>query len=192
MRPLSSKVLTLAAVLVASLPLAACGNKEDEIHHAETEGIFVTLDDLKYQVQISRTLNPEAIPEDKTFVQDIEDPLVAELEAGEVWFAVFVLVQNDNIDGEPLRPATLFEIEDQQGEHYEPVEFGEGNPFRYSEEPIAPKDVSPRPESVARQLSSIGGSLLLFKVKNTTLDNRPLELIISNEQGEEATVELDV
>lgn len=192
MRPFSSKFALVAALLAASLSFAACGNKEDEIHEAETEGIYVTLDDLKYQVQISRALNPEAIPEDRTFVQDIEDPAEAELEDDEVWFAVFVLVQNDDADGEPLRPADTFEIHDQQGETYEPVELGEGNPFRLSDEPIPPGGAAPRAESVARQLNSIGGSLLLYKVNFSTLDNRPLELVIGNAQGEEATVELDV
>jgi hypothetical protein len=180
---------TLTALAMAGpvLGLSACGNKHEVIKEAETEGVYVNVGELKYQVQISRALNPRAISEDATFIEGVEE----ELAADEVWFAVFVRVENET--DEPVVPAEHFEIEDQLDEVYEPVEIPETNAFHYSLDPVGPKSAAPSPDSVARQLGSIGGMLQLFKLKKATLDNRPLELIISTDEPEdEATVELDV
>jgi ABC-type glycerol-3-phosphate transport system substrate-binding protein len=54
--------LSLLLMLVAALGLAACGqeaNEEGEYQSesaqlAETEGIYVDVDELKYQVQVSK------------------------------------------------------------------------------------------------------------------------------------------
>ena len=180
------KSLALLAAAPLALGLSACGNKHDEIKHAETEGIFVDVGELKYQVQISRALNPAIIP-DKEFLQGVEE----ELEQGEVFFAVFLRVENES--GEPLPPAEHYELEDQQGETYEPVEVPETNPFHFSEEPIGPGSYAPSPESVARQLGSIGGMMQLYRVTHQTLQNRPVELIIrSDDPEDEAVINLDI
>lgn len=181
------RLVTTVTALAAALVLSACGNKHEVIKEAETEGIYVNVGELKYQVQISRALNPEAIAEDRTFVEGVEE----ELAPDEVWFAVFVRVENEH--DEPIVPAEHFEIEDQLDEVYEPVELPESNAFHYSLDPVGANSYAPSPDSVARQLGSIGGMLQLFKLKKETLDNRPLELIISTDEPEdEATVELDV
>ena len=79
-------VLSLALVLA----LAACGNKQDKTLKAETEGIYIDLGEMKYQVQISRQLNA-ADPEDSEFLRGVTDTLPED-----VWFAVFVRVQNES------------------------------------------------------------------------------------------------
>ena len=61
-------LLSLAAV--AALATAGCGNKEEFVHLADTEGIYVTVDDLKYQIQISRILEP-ASPEDQAYLRGV-------------------------------------------------------------------------------------------------------------------------
>lgn len=184
-----SSLRSLATLFVLALALSACGSKEDKVHVAETEGIYVDVDELKYQVQISRQLNPVAIPEDKTFISGVSGP---ELGEGEVWFAIFLRIENES--GEPQVPTTRFELEDQQGNVYEPVSIADqGNPFRYSTDPIKPGGYAPGPDTIARQVGSVGGMLQLFKIKYETLDNRPLELIIhSLTSDEESTVEIDV
>ncbi len=63
-------VLSLALVLA----LAACGNKQDKTLKAETEGIYIDLGEMKYQVQISRQLNA-ADPEDSEFLRGVTDTL---------------------------------------------------------------------------------------------------------------------
>ena len=61
---------SLSFILFAGfLLLAAAGcNKEETVTVAETEGIYVTVDDLKYQIQISRILNPAA-PDDSAYLR---------------------------------------------------------------------------------------------------------------------------
>ena len=159
-------------------------------HEAETEGIYLDVGPLKYQVQLSRQLNPAAIPEDRTFVQDIA-PADARLGPDELWFAVFVRVENGT--DQPQVPTSFFLISDTEGTEYRPVDLGEGNPFRFDTAPIRPGGVAPNPDAVAGQLGSLGGMELLFKLKRETLDNRPLVLTIKSLAPEaEATDVLDV
>ena len=190
MRPISLPSLATLLAAALALTLSACGNKHEVIHHAETEGIYVNVDELKYQVQISRQLNPGAIAEDRAFVEGVagED---AELADDEVWFAVFVRIENES-DEEQL-PAIAYELEDQQGNSYEPVEIEESNPFHYDPSPIPPGSYVPNPDSIARQVTSIGGMLQLFKVKYETLDNRPVELVITSSSTDDVTtIDIDV
>lgn len=191
MRPISVKSsLTFVVAVALAVGLSACGNKTETIHHAETEGIYVNVGDLKYQVQISRALNPGAIPEDRTFLEGV-DPAEADLAPDEVWFAVFVRIENET--GEAVAPASVFEIEDTEHETYEPVEIAESNPFHYDMTPIRPHGYAPGPDTIARQVGSVGGMLQLFKLKHETLDNRPLELVIRSVSPEdESTIDLDV
>lgn len=183
---------TYLIAAVAALAVSGCGNKHDVIHLAETEGIYVDVGELKYQVQISRVLNPGAIAEDRAFIEGV-DPAEADLAPDERWFAVFVRVENDNEGGEPQMPAQHFEIEDQQKTVYEPVELDETNQFRWLDTPLPPNSVAPTPDTIAGQLHSIGGMLHLFKVKADSLENRPVELIIrADGVEEESVIELDI
>lgn len=190
MRLISLKSFSFFALVAAALTLAACGNKTNSIHSAETEGIYLNVGPMKYQVQISRQLNPAAIPEDRTFVQDIV-PSEAKLAPDELWFAVFVRVENPT--SQPQKPAPDYTIVDTEGNVYRPVSFGPGNPFAYTTTPIPGKGVMPDPDSVAAQVGSIGGMELLFKLKRQSLDNRPLELQIKSfSPADEASGSLDV
>jgi hypothetical protein len=190
MRPITLKSLSVFALIAAALTLAACGNKTSSIHSAETEGIFLNVGPMKYQVQISRQLNPQAIPEDRTFVQDVA-PADAKLAPDELWFAVFVRVENPT--DKPQVPASGYSIIDTEGNSYKPVTIGPGNPFAYSTAPIRPNGVMPNPDSISAQVGSIGGQELLFKLKRSTLDNRPLEFRIKSFfPDDEASGTLDV
>lgn len=190
MRPISLTSVALFVAIALALVLSACGNKPASIHHAETEGVYVDVGPLKYQVQVSRALNPGAIAEDRTIVEGV-DPGQAQLGPDEVWFAVFFRIENETSD--PQTPAPDFEITDQQGNTYRPVTVGATNPFHYDMTPIRPHGYAPGPDTVARQLGSIGGMLQLFKLKHDTLANRPLELKIkSTSPADESTVTIDV
>lgn len=190
MRLISFKSVATFVAIATVLALSACGNKLSTTHEAETEGIYLDVGPLKYQVQISRQLNPEAIPEDKTFVQDIA-PDEATLGEEELWFAVFVRVENES--DAPQVPTSDFLISDTEGKEYRPVEIGDGNPFFFDTSPIRAGGVAPEQDGVAAQLGSIGGMELLFKLKRETLDNRPLVLTIKSTAPEaEATDALDV
>ncbi len=190
MSPISLKSFALFVAIAATLGLSACGNKTSTIHTGATEGVYLNVGQLKYQVEISRQLNPQAIPEDRTFLQDVA-PGQAALAPDELWFAVFVRVENPT--HHPVAPTDHYTITDTEGNTFQPVKIGAGNPFFYNTAPIGPNSVAPNPDSVAAQLGSIGGMELLFKLKRATLSNRPLIMTIrSFFPDDKATDSLDV
>ncbi len=187
-------VLLVSAVL--ALGVAACGNEaqEDETFQsenaqvAETEGIYLELDEMKYQVQISRQLNP-LIVEDRDYFQGIRASDL-DLADDEVWFGIWMRVENES--EEPIETASRFTIVDTQENEYVPVRIGEPNPFAYSGGRIDGEELYPQPQSAAGERSPFG-AVILFKLKRFSLDNRPLELTIEDpEGGRPAIVNLDV
>ena len=183
-------LISLAAL--AALVVAGCGNKEETAVVADTEGIYVGVDGLTYQVQLSRILNPATL-EDESYLDGVaEDD--EELEPDEVWFAVFMRVENEGDDGdEPLEPTNTFKITDTQGTTFEPIVIDTAvNPFAYDPAPLGPGQLIPPPNSPPSD-NTIQGSLLLFKIPVESLGNRPLELEIESERGgDNAVVDLDV
>jgi hypothetical protein len=185
------RAILLAALALFALPLAACGNKEEITTHGETEGTYVDVGHLVYQVQISRQLNPND-PEDKGYLIDLpfgQDQLAPD----EAWFAVFVKAWNE---GEEVAPAAdNFTIVDSQGTVYHPVPIGEDNVFAYRAGDVPAGEQVPELDSAASNNPSVQGSMVLFKVKYDTFNNRPLDLVIHAPEGEEpaeASVNLDV
>lgn len=181
--------LLFAALAVAALLVVGCGNKEDVVREGKTEGIYVDVDELKYQIQMSRQLNPYDV-EDRDYLVGIA-PEERELAPGETWFGVFMRVEND---GEETHPqATRFDITDTEGTTFEPIELAEENVFAYrSIGELEPEQVEPNADSAAGN-GPIQGSLLLFKLKNETLANRPLQLKIQPPSGgEEGVIDVDV
>jgi hypothetical protein len=186
---MSPRRLATALALAALVPgLSACGNKEERLHHGETEGVYVDVDQMKYQVQISRELNPGAISEDRTFVSGVA---AADLQvaADETWFAVFVRIENET--EQPQKPAIEYVIEDTEGNEYTPVPLARDNPFHYVLDAVPGKSRAPDPDSVAAQ-TSIGGMELLFKLKRTSLDDRPLILKIHSPTNADDVSEVDL
>jgi hypothetical protein len=190
---MTRRLFALLAI-VASLALAACGNEEVEkgdiqsenAQVAETEGIYVTVDEVKYQVQASKQLNP-LLDEDRDYLQGVAGAS-ANLGRDEEWFAVFVLAQNYAEDAK--QAATDFEIVDTQEKSYVPVVIGDENDYAYRPGTIEPKESLPRNNEPGRERAP-NGALLLFKLKRESLNNRPLELNIRGGK-ERAIVNLDV
>jgi hypothetical protein len=181
------RTLAIALSLALVAALAACGNKQSKTLKAETEGIYIDLGQLKYQVEISRQLNAADI-EDREFLRGVSDQLGPE----DVWFAVFVRVQNQSDKAQ--KPATQFDITDTQDNVFNPVSIDTAsNDFAYNPVLIPGKGLLPNADSIAAQ-NSINGELLLFKMPRPTLDNRPLELKIHNpdDSASFGTVNLDV
>ena len=183
------RLLTSAALLPAiALPgCGAVGEKEAIVHEAKTEGIYVDVGELDYQVQISRQLNP-AIAPDKGYFAGMPD-YVSPLTEDEVWFGVSLRVQNQT--DEPHESADDFEIEETTGETFTPIEMDEqDNPLAYTSKTLPPHTVYPDPDEIAGDSPTQGG-MLLFKIPYSRLGNRPLEFKITQD-GEEAVVDLDV
>ena len=159
---------------------------------AETEGIYLDVDDLKYQVQMSRFLNPDDV-EDSEYLRrpaggqpaaDRRRDLVRRLDAGQE-------LDRD----ETLPPTTIFEIVDTQDNVYEPIPLDtEINPFAYEADRLsAPAMVMPEPDSAAGQRADPGLADALQGPRPSRCQNRPLELRFSNEGGgQEGVDDLDV
>jgi hypothetical protein len=184
-----ARLASLLLVVAASLGASGCFNKEDEVRLAETEGIYVTVDDLLYQVQISRILNP-ASPEDQAYIRGIP-PEESASDVDEVWFGIFMRVENTS--DEPHPTAEEFVIKDTQDTEFEPIELDEEvNVFGYQARELLPGMLLPELNSPASD-NTIRGELLLYKVKTESLGNRPLELEIhSPSGGEGAVIDLDI
>lgn len=186
--------LATLAVLLAGGGLAACGNHADEsalVQRAENEGIYITLGELKYQVQISRQLNPDDI-QDRYLLRGLS-PADQKLGADEVWFGVFVQVENEAAD--PIQPSGDIQIIDTQEEVFRPLALDDTNVFAYrSSDPIPGGEILPLADTPAYD-TPIRGAMLLFKLKSTALDNRPLELKIegtSHTPQQTGIIDLDV
>ncbi|MGZ8648801.1 MAG: hypothetical protein ACXW08_09265 [Solirubrobacteraceae bacterium] len=179
------RLLVIAMLAV----VAGCGAEEGRTV-AETEGIYLDINDLKYQVQMSRYMNPADV-EDREYFTGIGEttPPAA---ADETWFGVWVRVENTS-DDESFRSANVWEIHDTQENVYRPIPIdAEDNPFVYESVDVPPKTVIPLPTTAAGQ-GPVQGQLLIFKLKTDDLQNRPLELKFSNGgDSQEGTYDLDV
>lgn len=185
--PYPSRSLLLTLLAAGALLLSGCGNKQETRTLGKTEGVYVTVADLTYQVQISRVLNPADI-EDQSYLKGV-GPGVTPPAADENWFAVFMRVSNPT--GERLEPTSQFSIVDTQDNKFEPLPVD--NPFAYRPSMLRASQIYPDQNSVAGQ-GVIQGSMILFKVKIASLQNRPLELKIESEvtPPSEAVVDLDI
>lgn len=192
---MKTRRLAIAVVsLLAATGVSACGNKEDRVDHAKTEGVYVDVGPLKYQVQISRQLNPMNV-EDQGYLVGV-GPFDRALGNDNIWFAVFIRVENDG--DRSAVSAKDFQLTDTQGNTFTPVTLNRANVFAYHPQLVTShgefkvNGLNPLPDSAAAE-GATGGALLLFKLTHDTLVNRPLRLIIHDPKGsDEATVDLDV
>jgi len=191
--PSPRRLAILFAAILATAGLSACGKHPDKsarVVRAETEGLYLDIGELKYQVQVSRQMNPYDL-QDKPLLVGVP-PQQRKLAPDEVWFAVFLRVQNET-DRAQL-PSQDIQITDTQEHVFKPLFLAPSNVFAYrSREPIPAGEVMPLPNSAAFDTPA-RGALLLFKLKNSTLDNRPLELTIEGRQLPQQTgiIDLDV
>lgn len=181
---------TSVLLAVAAFGLSGCGNKDaqgGEGEVAESEALYVTVNGLKYQVQLSRQINPRDV-EDRDYFRDVPAN-EAFLPRGQIFFGVFLRVENEGKKAVPS--AREFTVEDTQGNEFEPV--GAQNTFAYRPENIPGGGFLPDPERL-QSYAGTRGALLLFKLPESSLDNRPLELAIKNpsDTRKAARVDLDV
>jgi hypothetical protein len=177
----------IALIAAGSLAAAATGCGSDEpVTNAATEGIYLDLGGMKYQIQMSRYLNPADV-EDRSYLLGL--PSGVQAGTGDVWFGIWMRVQNET--DKPLPAATDYTITDTQKTVYRPVPLDpKSNPFAYQGGTVPANDLMPLPDSAAAN-NPIQGSLILFKVKVDSLQNRPLILHISQD-GRSDTADIDV
>ena len=177
--------------MLGAVVLAACG-RPDQVLEGETEGIYVDLSELQYQVQLSRQLNPAAA-DDRPFLRGV--PAEHEgLELGEVWFAIFLRATNPSQQPQPT--ATEFTVVDSQHKEFHPIPLGPENMYAWPlREPVlVPPGGNFPPVGSPADEAPAGGALLLFKISIGSLQNRPFELIIKGPPTDpvEAKIHLDV
>ena len=173
--------LTIVAIL--ALSLTGC---DKEVHALEAkEGTRVSLDDVFYQVQISRALNPKDV-EDGTYLEG--QPLPAR---GDAYFGVFIRVDNEEHEGRVLPVGTeRMKLVTAAGKEFEPIEV-QAPGWGYAPAPIGKGGMLPVPNSPA-YVGPIRGGLILFRIPQASLDARPLELEIKGSGGKVGTITLDV
>jgi hypothetical protein len=183
------RLIVLAAALACALVASGCGNRLETRTLGQTEGLYLDVDELKYQIQISRYLNPADI-EDRTYLIGL--PSGTPPPAGdETYFGVFLRVSNST--DKPIAPADDFEIVDTQKNVYRPIPLDpKVNPFAYVADPIPPESLIPQPDSIPSEGVIKQGALLLFKLKTDSLQNRPLEFRFRRGSGTTGIVDLDV
>jgi hypothetical protein len=184
----TTRLIALLA-LAGALVLAGCANKIETRTQGETEGLYIDVGELRYQVQLSRIINPDD-PNDANYLRGVPEGTLPPT-GDEAWFGVWLRVQNTTSQ-ETLPVAEEYQIVDTQENEFEPLEQEE-NVFAFTAEELGPNSILPDPQSPAGE-GVIQGSLLLFKLTNEALQNRPLEFkIISPENPEEiGIVDLDV
>jgi hypothetical protein len=188
---LTGRMKRIASVLAAAVlvvpALSGCSR-----HHEspEPEGQTVKVDGLSYTVFITRELNLRD-PEDRDYFSGPEAP------PGFAYFGVFIQVCNDvnHTHGGASTPVNNFRIIDTEGKQFEPTPLPRSDIFAYRPRPLGAKQCVPEPGS-APATGPIGGSLLLFKLPVSAIENRPLDLEI-NPSGPEAVpdeqrIELDI
>ena len=189
------KLTPVAAALLAAVALAACGESHTRVTTGTYAGEsgqnapYLDVGPLVYEVQLSRELNP-LNSEDAAYLQGLT-PAQQGLGPGEEWFAVFMQVYNNGSQAQ--QAASTITISDTQGNVYSPLVPDQTNQYAYRGGNVPGKGQLPALDTTAAS-GPTQGALLLYKIKVVSLDNRPLEIRISNplDYAEGASAELDV
>jgi hypothetical protein len=172
----SFAVLALLALLLGA---AGCGYSSDE--KDVVEGEPVELGELQYNVIFSRFLNPNDNEDSGYLVGQPKAP------PGSAYFGVFFEVQNES--EEPQTLASEFKITDADHQVFEAVDSESLYALPKGGE-VEPQEQIPVVDSTAQQ-GPIEGSVVIFLLPASALENRPLVLEIPGPEGP-AEVTLDL
>ena len=172
--------LRLAAVLLVAVALLAACGEEEELDVEEGEP--VELGDLRYNVQLTRILNPND-PEDEAYLRGQPDA-----RPDQEYLGVFMTVDNEGDETTELPDEMA--IRDTRDNTYEPVESDSEFALELGA-PVPAGDEVPAPDTPAAS-GPISGAMVLFLVERAVTENRPIELEIPSQTGAEGRVELDI
>lgn len=162
---------TIALMLACLLLLAACGEEET---HEVVEGEPLELGELSYNVQITRFLNPDDVEDSEYLVGQ------PELEPGMDYLGVFLVIENHDKDN-PHASADEYMVHDTEDTRYEPVETR--SPYALDIGAEVPAEGQIPVLDTTAQTGPNQGSLLIFRVDESVSDNRPLKLLIADDEG---------
>lgn len=174
------KPLVLCVLLVGVLTLAACGAGEEELEVPEGEPI--ELGPLRYNVQITRFLNPGDAEDDAYLAGQ---PAAGE---GEAYLGVFLTIDNESSD--TLSVPSDFELRDTRDNTFAPSPSESPFAIQLGAQ-IPPEGEVPEPGTAAAS-GPIKGAMVLFLIEESVAENRPLKLEIPASGGPPGAVELDI
>jgi hypothetical protein len=175
-----ARLIAVVTVVLAALALAACGASNDELNVKEGEP--VELGDLRYNVTITRFLNPSD-EEDRAYLAG--QPA---LPNDKLWLGVFMQIENEGDSAQAI--PTDFKVIDTQHNEYLPVKSDSLFALDIGGE-LQPDGIAPELETPAAS-GPIEGAMVLFEIQDASTENRPLTLHIPSPDGEEGEVELDI
>ncbi len=184
MNPGRGRTGALAVALSLAVVLAGAAGCGEEAKKDVVEGEPLELGELRFNVQITRFLNPND-PEDGVYLagQQVPPP------AGQDYLGVFIEIDNEGSEDARLPTAAELSVVDTTGQAFEAIDSNSpfaldlgGNIDAHSEAPAPDTPAASGPTQ---------GSIVLFLVPSTVGENRPLELEVSY-SGEDGTVELDI
>lgn len=184
------RALVLAAALVLSLAVSACGveSRTAKPTSADQANLYVWAGPITYQVQVTRALNPYST-EDAQYLAGV--PKAQSIPANQLWFGVFLWAKNQS--GHTATTTDHFTITDSAGNVYKPWPLNPLiNPFAWTAQRLAPDGIQPGPDTTAAN-GPTQGQLVLFRLSQTVYSNRPLILnIYAPGQTKPTTVSLDL
>ena len=170
------RTVLVAACLAAAVTTTACGS-EEPVTNAPSEGTYVDIGSVAYQVQISRSLNPKSAEDPSYLVGLPASEKQQPLKGTELWFAVFLRAQN--YGDKPQQLATKFRVVDTEDKAWTPITLNSDNQFAWNPtEALVPDYIYPAPSSLAGSGPVRQGALLLFRLDDSVYQNRPLILEI--------------
>src|SRR5438270_10480160 len=162
-----------AAGLGLAFLLSACGGATTGPNAgSENDGVYVKLNGLYYQLQVSRELN-QFSPEDHSYLMGLPSSPPGALQ---IWYGVFLRAMNYTDQSHPT--ASTFDIRDTQGNVYHPVTLNPAkNSYGWTPSVLRPLGTEPAADTTA-SYGPTQGSLILFKLSTSVYANRPLTLDI--------------
>jgi hypothetical protein len=174
-------VLAAVVAIASGVVLAGCDTAPENANQV-TEGQGIKIDDLLFNVQITRELNPFDT-EDKAYLVG-QKPLGPD----EYYLGVFMRVENEG-DASAQVPTDLT-IVDTVGDTFKPLPSNSLFALKLGGT-LHAGDQLPDGESVAAN-GPIQGSMVLFRIDSSAIQDRPLTLHITTSTGSAGEVELDI
>jgi len=174
-------VLAAVVAIGAGVVLSGCDTAPENANQV-TEGQGIKLDDLLFNVQITRELNPFDT-EDKAY-------LVGQKSLGPDEYYLGVFMRIDNEGDASAQVPTDMNVVDTVGDTFRPLPSNSLFALKLGDT-IHGGDQLPEGESVAAN-GPIQGSMVLFRIDSSAIQDRPLTLHITTSTGSTGEVELDI
>jgi hypothetical protein len=174
-------VLAAVVALAAGVVLSGCDTSPENVDQV-SEGQGIKIDDLLFNVQITRELNPFDT-EDKAYLVG-QKPLGSD----QYYLGVFMRVQNEG-DASVDVPTDM-SVVDTVGKAFKPLPSNSLFALKLGDT-LHAGDELPEGESVAAN-GPIQGSMVLFRIDSSAIQDRPLTLHITTSTGSTGEVELDI